>query len=102
MADATLMPAPDQRLPCETDVGRVVIHEKDLRQRFHRSGSPLLIVTTGRQTELGNKNTPVPFHRNLGERILREPGPIAGLTPPCRALAYLVIAIGTTQTGLEP
>jgi hypothetical protein len=30
--DAGLMPAPGQRLPRETDVGRVVIHEKDLWQ----------------------------------------------------------------------
>jgi hypothetical protein len=52
IANLALMPAPGQRLTRQTDVGRVVIHEKDLRQFFHRSGSPLLNVTTGRQREL--------------------------------------------------
>src|ERR1700694_1440593 len=57
IADAALMLAPGQRLACQNNVGRVVIHEKDLRQRFHRSGSPLLVVTTGRQRELKNGTT---------------------------------------------
>src|SRR4029077_2087016 len=52
IADAALMPAHRQRLPRKTDVGRVVVHEKDLRQLIHRPGFPLPIVTTGRQSEL--------------------------------------------------
>jgi hypothetical protein len=74
IADAALMPAPGQRLPRKTDVGRVVIHEKDLRQMFHRPGSPLLIVTTGRQSELESgtaailKPHPYPFTEMFGER----------------------------------
>jgi hypothetical protein len=59
IADVALVFAPGQRLACKNNVGRVVIHEKDLRQLFHRPGSPLLIVTTGRQNELESGTTAI-------------------------------------------
>ncbi len=59
IADAALMLAPGQRLACKNNVGRVVIHKKDLRQLFHRPGSPLLAVTTGRQSELGSETAAI-------------------------------------------
>src|ERR1700687_5980343 len=74
IADAALMLAPGQRLACQNNVGRVVIHEKDLRQLFHRSGSPLLVVTTGRERGLKNGTTvilnphPYPSTAMFGER----------------------------------
>jgi len=59
VADAALMPAPGQCLLRETDIGRVVTYEKVLWQWFHRPGSPLLIVMTGRQIELKIKTTTI-------------------------------------------
>jgi hypothetical protein len=87
---------------CTNNVGRVVIHEKELGQLFHRLGSPLLILTTGKQNELESGTAAILKPHTPSTEMFGECQPVARLTRLRSAHPCMEIVIGIGQTDMRP